>query len=279
MEWSDLKIFLAAVRAGSYTAAGPQVGVNRTTVGRRVAALEAAVGRPLFLEAPTGPQPTAEGQMVLEAALRIEAEVAAMLTAIGLAPPNPVPIRIAGSAGLAGEVLEMLASAEMPAVELVSGLDPIDAVTRRRADLAIALVRAVPRRLSGVHVGLVAQAVYARRESAGHGRLGWGPEVENALPRHWTAANIADQGDVIGLFNSWGDLKMAVLAGMGRAWLPCFIAEPDPRLVRVGAPDPRFETGLWLLHRADAPRSAGAVQFMETLAASLAGRLSRAQAV
>src|SRR5438046_498309 len=99
MDWNDLKVFLSAVRAGSYTAAGPMLGVNRTTVGRRVSALEAAIGRPLFLEAPTGPEPTFEGKQVLEAALRIEAEVAAMLSALRAAPPNQAPVRIAGSAG------------------------------------------------------------------------------------------------------------------------------------------------------------------------------------
>ena len=42
MEWDDLRIFLAAVRAGSYSAAAPRLGINRTTVGRRVTVLEEA---------------------------------------------------------------------------------------------------------------------------------------------------------------------------------------------------------------------------------------------
>ncbi len=58
MEWDDLKVFLAAVRTGSYTAAGRLLGINRTTVGRRIDALENALGVSLFQYTPNGPVPT-----------------------------------------------------------------------------------------------------------------------------------------------------------------------------------------------------------------------------
>jgi DNA-binding transcriptional LysR family regulator len=279
MDWSDLKIFLGAVRAGSYTAAAPLLGVNRTTVGRRVAALEKGVGRPLFLEAPTGPEPTAEGHLVLEAALRIEAEVASLMTVIGTAIPHEASVRVASSAGLAAEVLEAMGGPDSPPVELVSALDPIDAVTRRKADLALALVRSVPRRLTGLSVGPVAQAPYMLRDAQDLPAMAWGAEVENALPRHWTAANLAPDSHSASRFNSWTDLKAAVLAGIGQAWLPCFIADAEPRLVRIGPPDPRFETGLWLLHRTDTPPSAAALRLMDHAAERLGERLARLQAL
>jgi len=93
MEWSDLKIFLAAVRAGSYTAAGRQLGVNRTTVGRRIDALEAALGVELFRETPRGHEPSRDGEHLLAAATRIERELGELTERLGdhsrAAAPTP----------------------------------------------------------------------------------------------------------------------------------------------------------------------------------------------
>ena len=152
MEWSDLEVFLAAVRAGSYTAAGRHLKVNRTTVGRRVDALEQALGAPLFDYTALGPAPTAAGGRVLAAAEVIEREIAAMLADLATPGPRQPVMRIAGSAGLAGEFLPEItafcgANPDVP-VELLEELDPLDALTQRRADLAIALVRTPPLRSS-----------------------------------------------------------------------------------------------------------------------------------
>ena len=43
-EWSDLRHFLAVARSGSTLSAAKILGVNQTTVARRVAALEEALG-------------------------------------------------------------------------------------------------------------------------------------------------------------------------------------------------------------------------------------------
>lgn len=85
MEWSDLEVFLAAVRTGSYTAAGRQLGINRTTIGRRVEALEKSLGLPLFEKNPVGYAPNAAGARLLATAEAVEREVASMLHDIGAA--------------------------------------------------------------------------------------------------------------------------------------------------------------------------------------------------
>src|SRR3546814_2865310 len=48
MEWSDLRIFLAIARTGTLGAAARQLGQTQPTMGRRLRALEAAVGQTLF---------------------------------------------------------------------------------------------------------------------------------------------------------------------------------------------------------------------------------------
>ncbi|SFR91694.1 transcriptional regulator, LysR family [Sphingomonas jatrophae] len=281
MDWNDLRVFLTAVRAGSYSAAGPQLGLNRTTIGRRVAALEASLQTALFRETPTGPEPTEAGRLLLEAGARVETEIAEVLRRIALAPPDPAPLRIASSAGLVVELMAELGAAAPsggPAIELVHAIDPVEAVTLRRADLALALIRAVPRRLAGRQAGIVTQARYARRGTPEGPPLCWGEEVELALPRHWTAANSGDDAPGAIRFSSWGALAQAVRSGVGKAWLCCFAADDDPVLERIAPPDPRFDTGLWLLHRADTPQSAAAAALTQRLAERIAVRLG-AQAV
>src|SRR5512139_2508769 len=82
MDWDDLRVFLAVARAGRVSVAARELGVEHTTVGRRLDALEAAVGGPLFYRTRAGYRLTANGQAVLAhaeameaAALGIRAEV------------------------------------------------------------------------------------------------------------------------------------------------------------------------------------------------------------
>lgn len=261
MEWSDLEVYLAAVRTGSYTAAGRQLGVNRTTIGRRVEALERALGVPLFEQTPLGYASTPAGARLLAAAEAIEREVAAMRAEIG-GPGRPAtPIRLAGSGGLAAEFLpELAAFREVHpevAVELLSELDPLDAVTQRRADLGLALVRSPPLHLTGIAVGTLAQAVYGRHDRPDLPPLGWGYAFDAALPGGgWRLANPAGEAaQRAGLItvNTWLELKQAVVAGIGSASLWCFAGDATPGLARLSEPEPRHDASLWLVHRAKAP--------------------------
>ncbi len=75
MEWSNLKVAIAVSRGGSLTRAAQLLGIDQTTAGRRLNALEDQLGAPLFVRAKTGFLPTEQGQIILERALRVEAEI------------------------------------------------------------------------------------------------------------------------------------------------------------------------------------------------------------
>ena len=66
MDWRDLRIALAVERHGSLAAAGVALKIDPTTVGRRVTALESAIGVALFLRSPEGWQPTDAGRRVVD---------------------------------------------------------------------------------------------------------------------------------------------------------------------------------------------------------------------
>ncbi len=280
MEWSDLPIFLEAVRSGSYTAAAQVLNCNRTTVGRRVEALEKALQISLFRETPAGPEPTSEGQVVLDAALQIEAQIGELRQRLSLGGSRPERIRIASSAAIAteflGEIAEFQRDHPGTTIELLSEIDPLDAVGRRRADLAVALTRAPPQRLTGVSIGPVDQALYQCGTGAQDRLLLWGQEAEALLPRHWAAANLSSP-DLSSIaearFNGWPELRQAVAAGLGRAYLCCFVADMEPSLTRIGPPETRWRTEMWLLRRAAAPPSPAIIELIEFLQARLGRRL------
>jgi DNA-binding transcriptional LysR family regulator len=78
MEWSDLRIFLAVARAGTLGGAARQLGLTQPTMGRRIRALEQAVGHTLFQRTREGFVLTDEGAAVRAHAERMEREALAL---------------------------------------------------------------------------------------------------------------------------------------------------------------------------------------------------------
>src|SRR5690606_10305986 len=73
IDWDDVRYFLAVARGGSVRAAAGRLGVNHSTVLRRVAQLEDRLGAPMFERLPSGYRLTAAGEEVLELAGQMEA--------------------------------------------------------------------------------------------------------------------------------------------------------------------------------------------------------------
>ena len=78
MDWSDLRVFLAIAREGKLGAAARTLSQTQPTMGRRLRALEAAIGHPLFRRTAEGFVLTEEGGAVLRHAERMEAEALAI---------------------------------------------------------------------------------------------------------------------------------------------------------------------------------------------------------
>src|SRR3546814_3807191 len=73
IDWDDVRYFLAVARGGSVRAAAERLGVNHTTVLRRIAQLEERLGAQMFEKLPSGYRLTAAGEDVLEFAEQMEA--------------------------------------------------------------------------------------------------------------------------------------------------------------------------------------------------------------
>src|SRR3954452_17701419 len=83
MDWNDLRYFLAVAREGSTLAAGRALRVSQTTVARRVAALEEAIGIALFEKRQAGYALTPTGEQLVERAQHVEIAATAFTEAAG----------------------------------------------------------------------------------------------------------------------------------------------------------------------------------------------------
>ncbi len=73
INWNDLRYALAIARAGTLAAAARRLGVDETTVARRLAAMEAVLGAQLFQRTGTGGlQPIQTGESAVAHAERVE---------------------------------------------------------------------------------------------------------------------------------------------------------------------------------------------------------------
>ena len=78
LDWDDVRVFLAIARQGTLGAAARQAGQTQPTMGRRLRALEQALGHTLFQRGAEGFVLTDEGQAVLAHAERMEEEALAL---------------------------------------------------------------------------------------------------------------------------------------------------------------------------------------------------------
>lgn len=141
MEWSDLRVFLAVAREGTLGAAARKLGQTQPTMGRRLQALEQAVGHTLFRRTKSGFVLTDEGAAVLSHAERMEEEAHAFQRQLtGQEKLLDGMLRITSSDWFAEYVLTpVLAefSRQHPRVVVELLTDPrFFSLSRREADLA-----------------------------------------------------------------------------------------------------------------------------------------------
>ena len=75
LEWNDVRLVLAVCRAGTLSGAARALGINHSTVFRRIGAIEKKIQVRLFERLPTGYVMTEAGKAMLEFAKRVEEEM------------------------------------------------------------------------------------------------------------------------------------------------------------------------------------------------------------
>lgn len=143
MDWDDLRIFLAVARAESLSGAGRRLGMDASTVGRRIARLEQAVGARLFAKTPQGYALTAEGGGLVGPAEAAEKAATAASEATRREAGISGQLRIGAPDGCANYLLPQVARAMCdahPGLEIqILALPRVVNLSKREADMAIAV--------------------------------------------------------------------------------------------------------------------------------------------
>jgi DNA-binding transcriptional LysR family regulator len=268
IDWTDLQTFLAVAQAGQLTRAGALLGVNGTTITRRVRRLEERLGFNLF-------EQTREGQVLTEAGERLLTQIEPMASAAatvdvqkgGAAATLSGTLRISVSEGFGGWFLARHAPDFAKAhpnliLDMVANSGFLS-LSKREADIAVMLSR--PRagpvragKLVDYTLQLFASSHYLEHFglpetpsdlAAGHRFVGYIPdllyapelryldEIYAGLTPRFRSSSINAQYQLIA-------------SGIGIGVLPSFIGNADPRL-RVILKGRRIVRTFWLVTHQD----------------------------
>lgn len=269
INWDDLRYFLAVVQSGSYQAASRKLGVDRTTVSRRVDALEKSVGAKLFTQIDKEYHQTDLGRAVLDVAQRLDEEVKSLNALLNRSQDSLeglVRLAVSSSFGdiFIGEIMAFHRLHPLVNIEVSNVSDPMSAVISRKADLGVCAAYDEPARLDNEFLGSLEVAVYGATEHAkslpsGQAWVGWSEDVPKSFMA-WMNEYAPENARISTRVNSWESLKSAVLSGAGIAPLWCFLAEREPGLTRLSEATPGHHIGLWLTSldglKRDAPQQA-----------------------
>jgi len=172
-DWSLIRVFLAVAETGSFSAAARRLGSSQPTVGRQVAALETAVGAPLFQRHAQGMRVSEAGAELLAPARQMaQAAQALALAAAGKAETMSGTVRVTASVAMAQYVLpptiaRIREALPEVAIELVAS-DATDNLLFREADIAVRMFRpdqldVVTKHLGDLHLGLYGAVRYLDR--------------------------------------------------------------------------------------------------------------------
>ena len=272
MNWDDMRLFLAVARTGSISGAARQLGVQHSTVSRRLRSLEEKLGARLIERKQTGYELTVAGENIKQSALRIEREMLGVDEALLGKDANLVgPLRVTAINNMASSVLmPMFArfSNEHPEVDLHIIVSNMDAsLAQREADIAIRLTNSPTDTLIGNRMLTAASTIYGSREYLREIKQ---QAVEprwigvNCCVFHktWTKQYCSHQSH-----NFYSDDTLLTLSaikeGLGVSYLPCFLGDADPMLERYCEPEPQHDLGLWILLHPDLKRTARVLAFRD----------------
>lgn len=255
MDWESLKYFAALGQAGSLSAAGKALGVRHSTVLRRIAALEAELGRALVERRSDGYGLTSEGQALLADLGPVEAQLVALsrrLSGRDLRLSGEVRIAsVAVLTPLLADALSLLRARHPGILVNVSAAPTLVSLARHETDIALRITASPPEALVGRRIAEVAHGVYGAQGLDGETADWIAYDARRAdLPQAvWVEREAGRERIAFRTNNTMAMIEM-VRAGLGMAVLPCFAADGIAGLVRYRM-TPDLGLGLWHLVHPD----------------------------
>lgn len=268
LDWNDLPAFLAVARIGRLTTAAQRLGIDHSTLSRRLSGLEASLGTRLFDRRSTGFVLTAAGERLLGDAERMESLAITMRAHLDEASHRVTgTVRLGTPEGFgtyffASRLAHLVAAEPGLEIELVANPRSFS-LSKREADLAVSMARPEAGRLYARKLVDYALGIYASRsyrdgrepiesiaDLAGHRWVGyvedllWTREL-NYLPQISAAIHPG-----VRISNVITQLE-AVRGGIGLGVLPHFMARGDPNLVSILPEEVCLTRSYWLVAHAE----------------------------
>ncbi len=241
IDWDDVRYFLAVARGGSVRAAAEHLGVNHSTVLRRIAQLEERLGAQMFEKLPSGYRLTAAGEEVLEFADQMDASSHQLQTRVfGRDQGVRGLLRVTLAPTLATHLLmpDFADFARLhPDIEMeILSSGELANLTNREADVAIRVVydrKTLPLNLHGLKGPDLFGGVYMSRDRLAAWRAGAPDPVRWIVISMHGIPDWAREGEVrtagVPFRTTDGEAQIAaVRQGLGMTTLPCFAGDATP---------------------------------------------------
>jgi DNA-binding transcriptional LysR family regulator len=263
-DWQDLRYFLVLARVGTLSGAASVLSVEHATIGRRVTALEAALGLKLVYRLPRSVRLTEDGKAIaalaepmVEGAQAVEAYALRASSALS----GTVRISVPPTLGSHCIAQHMRAFREAnPTVKIVmdgsAGIAPLE---RGVADIAIRMVEPregslVARRIGAIRFGLYASHEYAKRPTDEWEFIAYDSALDHVSHQRWLRTYLDGRPIVFETSDVVGQ-QGAARNGVGVALLPTMVGDGDSALVRIDEGSAPPETPLWLVTYPDLRRT------------------------
>lgn len=263
LDWNDLTILRALARGGSVAGAARVLSVDASTVSRRLAALEDALGAQLVVRGGRELAWTAEGRLALATAERVEEQIAELGRAVrasktavsGTVKVTCTPATVLHLSPIAARARELHPELR---VEIAGQLAIAD-LAKGEADVALRSAKPTAADLvarRGVDVGwyLVASTAYAERsglpaseeELAGHPMILYAASMQEVAGPRWAEEHGRGGPGALRL-DSPDAVTYAIASGAGLGVIPYPSMHGRADLVRV-FPDPVAWNHLWIVY-------------------------------
>lgn len=282
LSWDDLRIIKTLSQCGNRNDTAKKLGINVSTVSRRVAQVEKTLGVALFDHRRSGYMLTAEGEELRALGERVELDIVSVARRVSRAGEGPLgKLRITTSDSLllyflTPIIADFKALNEGIAIEVLVGNQALS-LARDESDIAVRATRKPAESLVGRKLATIAWAPYgsAKGESASepfgeeHAWVSYSGGLCGLRATSYVESRVAPHC-IAYRTDSVAAASVAIAAGLGFGFLPCMLGDMTPGLVRVGPVVPELQDELWLLTHQDIRRSWRVKAFMTFCAAAVA---------
>jgi len=258
LDWNDLHIFLHVARGRGLAAAAKSLGSSSPTIGRRMLALELAIGRPLFVRSQTGYRLTEAGEALRDKAAMMES-AARPITQWAQGSKHTL-VRVSAGTWTANFLAANFSKLWTPDDPFRLAFKTTEAkldIPHREVDIGLRNSAPTEQNLAARRTVMVAHAPFRSRNLANPRSDEWvaiPPEDHATRSARWVSAQ---PGIVISAWaNSPRTLYDLIRAGVGKGVLPCFAGDRDPELERAGDEVSELGEYQWVvMHNDDRHRS------------------------